>query len=241
MDDFRAGVTACLRSWSALRTAAESGWGADDSLDKAEDLRNNILEYFDGSRFPPRLTEDDLEDALAIYMEEQFSVVLEDGSERQIANVIWRMYEACHKGDATFARQVVDVAERAVAGMASFPVQIQSTEHDDDDDDDDDMQDDMPGDTEDMEEDNNSTNEKTAPKLVQQPPFGDGTWNATEYASQFLFGRPRRDRRAKEPASSAPAVRQLGQAATPIVSVRNDQVDDDGFAPIQKGKRRTAL
>jgi pre-rRNA-processing protein TSR2 len=71
IDEFRAGVTACLRSWSALRTAVESGWGGGEkqSQAKAEDLRQNIFNLLDGQKFPPSSDATDLADNLAIYME----------------------------------------------------------------------------------------------------------------------------------------------------------------------------
>lgn len=54
MEEFQAGVTACLRSWSALRTAVQSGWGGGEreSQAKADDLRKNIFDIMDGSRCP---------------------------------------------------------------------------------------------------------------------------------------------------------------------------------------------
>lgn len=133
MEEFRAGVTATLRSWSALRAAVESGWGGVQSKEKADELRQHIYEQFDGSG-APKMDQYDLEDNLAIYMEEQYSVVLEDDSERQVADVLWRMYEACLKGDVTLARQAVESAQRAEALKNAFPVQVQATDDDDDDD-----------------------------------------------------------------------------------------------------------
>lgn len=54
MEEFRAGVTACLRSWSALRTAVESGWGGGEreSQVKADTLRTNIFDIMNGSQCP---------------------------------------------------------------------------------------------------------------------------------------------------------------------------------------------
>ena len=63
LEEFRAGVSACLRSWSALRTAVESGWGGGDreSQNKAEGLRQSIFETLNGSKFPlPNYDEQDL-------------------------------------------------------------------------------------------------------------------------------------------------------------------------------------
>jgi pre-rRNA-processing protein TSR2 len=133
MEEFRAGVTATFRSWSALRAAVESGWGGVQSQAKADELRQHVYDVFDGST--PKLDQYDLEDNLAIYMEEQFSVVLEDDSERQVADVLFRMYEACLKGDVTLARQAVESAQRAEVIKNAFPVQVQNTEDDDDDED----------------------------------------------------------------------------------------------------------
>lgn len=224
MDEFRAGVTACLRSWSALRTAVESGWGGVDSASKAESLRAYIFEHFDGTSCPPRtITQDDLEDNLAIYMEEEFSIVLEDNSERQVAETIWRMYEACAQGDTRLASEVVAAAETAVASVAAYPVQIQSNEHDDDTDDDDE---DMMG-----EEGEAETSTTSAPTLVPVPtPQAQQLPPPAEYAALPLFGPPKKVR------SGGPSPRQLGEAApAPAPTV---ELDQDGFASVQTAKRK---
>lgn len=218
MDEFRAGVTACLRSWSALRTAVQSGWGGVDSCGKAEDLRRHIFEHFNGQCFPPRgMDLMDLEDNLAIFMEEEFSVVLEDNSERQIAESIWRMYEQCHQGNVTLARQLVAVAENALSRVAEFPVQIQSTECDDDDDDDDEM----------------AEETTEAPSLIAVQGTNQHLLPAQEYANQYLFGPPRG---AQLPAVATGPVRQLGEEAP---AAPEPEVDEDGFVAVStKGKKR---
>lgn len=125
--EFLAGLTACLRSWSALRTAVESGWGGTESNAKAQDLREII------ARELPKLEVEDLTDNLAIYMEEEFSVTLEDESERQVADTLFRLYEQCQRGDFSLARELV--TQQAAAEKVQFPVNIQSSEVDDDDED----------------------------------------------------------------------------------------------------------
>eukprot|EP00585_Thalassiosira_rotula_P003961 CAMPEP_0196136772 /NCGR_PEP_ID=MMETSP0910-20130528/4969_1 /TAXON_ID=49265 /ORGANISM="Thalassiosira rotula, Strain GSO102" /LENGTH=118 /DNA_ID=CAMNT_0041397111 /DNA_START=197 /DNA_END=550 /DNA_ORIENTATION=+ len=91
--DFKAGTTAALRSWSALRTAVEQSWGGSHSASKAEDLRSNIFAFFDGTSPKPKMDSFELEENLLGYMEDEFGVVLEDGSERELADLIVRMYE----------------------------------------------------------------------------------------------------------------------------------------------------
>eukprot|EP00977_Amphora_coffeiformis_P021741 scaffold9813_cov144-Amphora_coffeaeformis.AAC.2 len=218
-DEFRAGLTACLRSWSAFRAAVEGGWGGSESLAKAEDLRHNILQYFDGSSFQPKaLSIDDLEDNLAIYMEEEFAVVLEDNSERQVADTIWRMYEQCMKGDASLSKQVVEAANSVIQQSTAYPVKVQAPEEDDDDDDE----------MMDSNDDDDGMTDDVAPVLVSM-----GAADSREYASQFLFGPPRPTRAAVVLDTKPP--RQLGEAPVeePVV-----EVDDDGFAPVVKRKGR---
>jgi pre-rRNA-processing protein TSR2 len=243
MDEFKAGVTACLRSWSALRTAVERGWGGHDSIQKAEDLRASILQHMDGSsgfRFPPSrdmMDVLDLEDTLAIFMEEEFSIVLEDGSEKQVAQVIWQMYHDCFQnGDVRLARQVVQEAQAAAAAAEQSPIpmaQIQSNESDDDDDEDDDA----------MEMAQDDDGAKVAAAALTEPrgvaptlevnPATSATntfYVASEYAAQSIFGsnKPKTNRK-----KSGPPARQLGEAKPQEPSM---EMDDDGFAPVVKKK-----
>jgi Pre-rRNA-processing protein TSR2. len=60
--EFQAGVTAVLRSWSAFRTAVESGWGGAASKEKAEFLRTHIFECFDYKKSKPSVDVYELED-----------------------------------------------------------------------------------------------------------------------------------------------------------------------------------
>lgn len=213
MEEFRAGVTACLRSWSAFRTAVETGWGGPDSQAKADALRDHIYEIFDGSSNPPKAVEqEDLEDNLAVYLEEQFSVVLEDNSERQVADMLFQMYDGCYKGDVTLARQMVVAAESAVASSAAYPVQIQSTEHDDDD-----------------EDDMLDAAESDGATATEQQPGAMPL--ASAYASQPVFGEPSKPKR---PIVAEPE-RQLGQSAPE--QKQEVELDDEGFAPA-KSKRK---
>lgn len=139
-EEFRAGVTATLRSWSSLRTAVDSGWGGPQSKEKAETLRQSIYDHLHGNSYPPAMDQMDLEDALAIYLEEEFSLTLEDDSEKQIAEVLLQMYRDCFaRQDPTFCRQVVASSTQAEELIAAHPAQIQANEFDDDDDEMEDM------------------------------------------------------------------------------------------------------
>jgi len=221
--EFQAGVTACLRSWSAFRTAVEGGWGGNDSIKKADDLRANIFEHMTGRTSTPSMSLEDFADNLAIYMEEEFSVTLEDGSEKEVAETLYRLYAECVQGKTALAEQLITVAlrwEQQVA--AAYPVQIQSTEHDDDDDDDDDDENDAMMDTT-----SDSFGMNGAAAAAAQPASQPTTTtplvpftNAADYASQSLCGKPKKP---KAPRENEP-----------------DEVtmDDDGFATVTKSRRK---
>lgn len=151
-------------------------------------------------------------DNLAIYLEEEFSVTLEDGSEVQVAEDIFKMYENCAKGDTTMARQMVAQAESAVAFSSQFPVQMQTTEHDDDDDDD-------------------MTDDQNAP-LQGQPTIDSAPMAIPhDYNSKPLFGEAPKVHIPTTP------VRQLGETVEPVQE--SVEMDEDGFAPVKpKGRRK---
>jgi len=131
--EFQAGVTAALRSWSALRTAVQSGWGGVESNDKAEFLREYILESLDFKLPKPKVDIDDLEDHLAIYMEEEFSIVLEDESERQVAQLIFQLYQSCGKGNYDLSRKIVANSANVVSSNANVNVQCENSDDESDD------------------------------------------------------------------------------------------------------------
>jgi pre-rRNA-processing protein TSR2 len=222
MDEFRAGVTACLRSWSALRTSVQNEWGGPTSVEKAESLRNEIISSLQNRSLSDIM---DLEDALAIYMEEEFSIVLDDGSEKQVADAVWRMYEEAGVGRSTLAMQVIQMAEQVTKEFGHLPLQVQSSEPMDDDDDDDD---DDPMDANCIsaasmvaESTNIASNPTCTPSTIA---------NITEYGSQPLFGLSREQKRlAIINKNAEQPVRQLGESL-PEDPKEPQVLDDDGFA-----------
>ena len=230
--NFQAGVTATLRSWSALRTAVEQSWGGTESPTKAEDLRTNIFTFFDGTSPKPKMSLEELEDNLLAYMEEEFGIVLEDGSEIEISNLIWNMYECCSKGDVALADSVVENAIKAEELMKQGNIKkmnvIQSGE--DGDDDDDDMDDDS--DLEGGEQTASSTDANIDMGNVAQQQQQSVNMAETYLASGPLFGGQ------PKPKKDLPPPRQLGE---PEPEKPQPEVDDDGFAVVttkKRGKKR---
>ena len=247
---FQGGVTATLRSWSALRTAVDQSWGGTESQSKADDLRNDIFNFFDGQSSKPKMTLEELEDNLSSYMEEEFGIVLEDGSEIEISNLIWNMYEDCSKGDVRLAVRVVQDAIRAEESMkmgnVKMPMNVIQSGEDGDDDDDEHMIDDV-----DIEQQHQTTatfvgscsasSINNPPQQPQQQAMQIGMINTannnnsiedvakTYYlSSSTLFGSP------PKPKKELPPPRQLGEKPE---EKPQPQVDDDGFAMVTTKKK----
>lgn len=163
----------------------ESGWGGVASKEKAEFLRTHILNCFDYTKSKPSVDVFDLEDNIAIYMEEEFSVVVEDDSEKLIAQAIFSLYENCGNGDFTLSRQFIENVTKAAQEKKGKAVVQTEGELDEDSDD---------------EEMDTSTSDNAAQSANV----------AQEYAGDFLFGAPAGQ---EKKVSSGPPPRQLGEAA----------------------------
>ena len=245
--DFQAGVTACLRSWSALATAVQGGWGGVESHAKADFLRQTIIDYFvpaspnttsptdnpkkrlhDESQYPVLSSAHELEDVLAIYLEEEFSVQLEDDSERQVAQTIWHLYETCLvQGDATAAHALM----RQQQTQASVHVVSQASQFVDTNDDDDDhyhesmklVAQSSPG-TAPMDQEPTTTTKDAATLL-----------SSADYASHSLFGPPTKPTKT----TTTVPIRQLGQSVSEphAAATAAPMLDDDGFTTIVSKKQ----
>ena len=65
-------------------------WGGSESAAIAKDPRSNIFQFFDGSSPNPKMSQEELDmiNNLLAYMEDEFGVVLEDNSERDLKSMI---------------------------------------------------------------------------------------------------------------------------------------------------------
>ena len=183
----------------------------------------------------------ELEDHLAIYMEEEFAVQLEDQSERQVSQVIFQLAQQClREQNMTLATQVVAAAIQAETIAPQLSTPVVPAADDDDDDDDDDMMMDTTAPTP-----TNNTSAAVDPThawqaaLQQQQQQSTSTTvplpSAAEYIAGPLFGNNTESAAPQRPPQPQPPVRQLGESAPAPVA---PTVDDDGFAPVVKRKGR---
>lgn len=226
---FRAGITAVLRTWPALKTAVQSEWGGIESYAKADDLRTNIFEFYDGSKAEP-LTWEELEDNLFTYLEEEFSVMLEDESERQIADLICRMYKECGEGNVQLVEHFVRLSIAQSGSKEKVVVQEDPEMESDDEDDGEENPDQAMDDAE---------QNTTTATIASAFPVSASTFQYNlETAKLFTEGPLFPGGRATKPPPSLnqPPPRQLGESEPEKPKV---ELDEDGFAPVvsRKGRR----
>jgi len=131
-EELLTGLTAVMRRWSALAAAVSEQWGGSSSTGKAETLRQALHAQLTASKGIPDAL--DVEDYLFIFMEEEFSCQLEDGSPKDVATMLVDMAQQCAKNDFTLARQMVQYAEQERATLEGRKITVlEEGEMDDDD------------------------------------------------------------------------------------------------------------
>lgn len=150
----------------------------------------------------------DLEDALAIYLEEEFCVQVEDDSEKEVAHIICKMYDSCGNGDFSLARDRIAKSKEAILSAGKVVVKSEGELDEESDD-------------EEMEESSQPHQEVSDLTMTA----------ALDFASDFLFGPPPGQARV---VNSGP-IRQLGEAPHVIMQ---PEVDEDGFMTVPIRKRK---
>ena len=205
-------------------------------------MRSNIFHYYhDGNSTKTKIMDAyELEDNLLFYMEEEFGVVLEDGSEVEIANLICTMYEACvGRGDVTLAQSVVQNAMRAEEAMKASNVTSvfqsgqediedeESCNDDDEYDDDEMMEEDC--DIQEVGDGNINQEQEASMQLMNDGQIESRISMEQIFASGSLFAGP-----PTKPKKELPPPRQLGE---PEPEKPQPVVDEDGFAMVPTKKK----
>ncbi|CAG9463367.1 unnamed protein product [Pedinophyceae sp. YPF-701] len=143
---FEEGMQLIMRRWTALGLAVENMWGGVNSQDKANQLMQDIINWFYEKR---EHWKDVLEECLDDSMLHDFNVECEDGSQAEVAGAMVQLYEEIAAGKADMLntlraqvasepgakkskKQVIDADGTLIDGDVS-------DSDDDDDGDDDDM------------------------------------------------------------------------------------------------------
>ncbi|GAX83506.1 hypothetical protein CEUSTIGMA_g10931.t1 [Chlamydomonas eustigma] len=93
---FEEGIRQIFLRWTALCLAVENSWGGASSKEKAEGLKQEVLDWFYKKK---EHYADELEELLDDAILHDFNVEAEDGSPRQVAEALVSIYKECFEGD----------------------------------------------------------------------------------------------------------------------------------------------
>ena len=97
---FMEGVGIVMRRWTALRMAVEMGWAGCDGEQRAQDLADALITYFEENG--NRVEEFDVEDLLVETMSAEFCTQLEDDSEVLVAKSLCLLFRQSVQGQTDF-------------------------------------------------------------------------------------------------------------------------------------------
>ncbi|KAJ2688932.1 rRNA accumulation- protein [Coemansia sp. RSA 1285] len=120
---FIEGVDHVLAKWTALELAVQNGWGGRRSREKRDTMVDEIVEYFDqqvrkktAAVGAVAVEPTDVEELLLQVMDEDFSVMLEDQSEKEVARLLCTIFAECRAGNFETVDRMAD--EREAKGAA---------------------------------------------------------------------------------------------------------------------------
>ncbi|KAL1983741.1 hypothetical protein VTN96DRAFT_9913 [Rasamsonia emersonii] len=158
------GISLALHAWPALTLAVQSNWGGPNSSDKRDWFCGAISDLLQER---PETDAEDLEEVLIQVMNDEFDVVVDDGSAAAVAAQIMAMREQTARGEfgeiqAMYQQWKEKMDKKGSAAAAMFQkVEARDEDQETDDDEDDDEEEDDDGD-EDVEMDE-------APALPRAP------------------------------------------------------------------------
>mmetsp|Transcript_26601 Transcript_26601/g.39528 ORF Transcript_26601/g.39528 Transcript_26601/m.39528 type:complete len:182 (-) Transcript_26601:85-630(-) len=102
---FTQGLGSVFRQWTALELAVHNQWGGPNSSEKANELLNQILKVFED---PRRMYKDEISMLIEDYVDAEFSMVCEDGSPDEIAELLLAMYREAREGNFTLVQNALN-------------------------------------------------------------------------------------------------------------------------------------
>lgn len=132
---FAEGMGYILTRWTALQLAIDFA-NHNPSANKQQELHGLLSDFFMGHG--ASVERDELADNLALYMDEEFSLMLEDSSEEQVAEAIVKLYrDIVQKGDTSeLERLRQSVANKTAAATRAASQRINQDNDGDSSDDD---------------------------------------------------------------------------------------------------------
>eukprot|EP01132_Coremiostelium_polycephalum_P005261 gene5261-6549_t len=147
-----------FKQWTALQLALANEWGGKNTADKIEEMRQDVIDLFLVGKPVYR---DQIESILDECMSQDLNTVAEDGSYREVAEIIIQCFNLAMQGQFD---QIVQLVGNEEVNVLQHCTKSGSQDDDDDDDDDEsDGDDSMMDDSEDNNNNsfNNNNNQKS--------------------------------------------------------------------------------
>jgi coenzyme F420-reducing hydrogenase delta subunit len=104
IEAFKEGIGSVLRQWTALELAVFHQWGGANGKERAEALKNELVEIF---LAPEKVYKDDISLILEDYLETEFSTICEDGSPDELGELFCSMWRQCLDGNYTMVTDIL--------------------------------------------------------------------------------------------------------------------------------------
>ncbi|KAI8475813.1 MAG: Pre-rRNA-processing protein TSR2-domain-containing protein [Monoraphidium minutum] len=115
---FEEGVAAVFTQWTALCLAVEGEWGGPHSVDKANQIIQDVIDWFyEKKEHHVDQLEVELDEALVA----DFNTECEDGSPKQVATTLVQLHQQLLQGDTSLLEQL---RGRQASGAASSKRQV---------------------------------------------------------------------------------------------------------------------
>eukprot|EP00617_Octactis_speculum_P009523 CAMPEP_0185796838 /NCGR_PEP_ID=MMETSP1174-20130828/161298_1 /TAXON_ID=35687 /ORGANISM="Dictyocha speculum, Strain CCMP1381" /LENGTH=192 /DNA_ID=CAMNT_0028492231 /DNA_START=12 /DNA_END=590 /DNA_ORIENTATION=- len=101
---FVAAVQRVFARWSLLRLAIDMGWGDGNGQQNVQEMMEKSLTMMQKKR---NVDADALEDMFMSFISDRFHVVAEDGSPREVSQLLTTLHKQCATGDLALAQQIL--------------------------------------------------------------------------------------------------------------------------------------
>jgi pre-rRNA-processing protein TSR2 len=130
-EKFDLGVWLTLSKWEALNVAVQNLWGGPDSADKRDWFAGAVSELFTDETSNTPETED-VEERLLQIMEDEFEVVVDDGSSTLVADRIMAIWQETGEGNFRTVDALHTEFQEKKNRPSNHPVKVQSASDDED-------------------------------------------------------------------------------------------------------------
>lgn len=113
---FEEGAALIFTRWTALQLGVQNEWGGSKSVQKAQELLQDVIQWFYTTKDHEMC---DLQDMLDEALQLDFNIQAEDDSPYQVARLLVNMHNQVAAGDFSYVQQMREAAAQQAAAAAA--------------------------------------------------------------------------------------------------------------------------